>query len=90
MKHIEKISQVIGIPYSALITMMLATMLMSFPIGAYVVFNSDIDNQITFEYPLNEIPPFDSDILNYITFQISLGDAFIVLWCVFLIMFAIS
>lgn len=90
MKHIEKISQGIGIPYSALITMMLATMLMSFPIGAYVVFNSDIDGQITFEYPLNEIPPFNSEIGNYIPFQISLGNVFIVLWCVFLILFTIS
>jgi len=45
----------LGIPYSALISIIFVMMLLSFPIGAYVMFNSDVGKDITFEYPLGNV-----------------------------------
>jgi hypothetical protein len=46
-------------------------MIISFPIGAYVVFNSEVGKEINFQYPL-------------------VGDGFIVMWCIYLVLFTIS
>ena len=65
-------------------------MVFSFPIGVFIVFNSDIGQEINFEYPLNGLE-FFNDYFGYeIPFDIELGDAFIVIWAIFVILFSIS
>ena len=53
MLHIDKISRVLSIPYSAFISVIFGIMILSFPIGAYIVFNSNIGNDINFQYPID-------------------------------------
>ena len=40
-----------GIPFTALLSVMLGLFLVSFPMGIYVVFESEIGDDINFEYP---------------------------------------
>lgn len=92
-KNLEKSNKVLqglGIPYSALISIIFGMMVFSFPIGVFIVFNSDIGQEINFEYPLNGLE-FFNDYFGYeIPFDIELGDAFIVIWAIFVILFSIS
>ncbi len=61
--------------YSGLILVIATSMLLSFAIGAYTVFNTDIDT-ITYQYRLDKL-------------NIELGEYFIVLWCIYLSLFSI-
>ena len=65
-------------------------MIISFPIGAYVIFNSDIGKEINFDFPINGIDVFVAGIGLKIPVQFELGDGFIVAWCTYLILFAVS
>ncbi len=86
----NKILQCIGIPHTALISIILFLMILSFPIGTYLVFNSEIGNDITYEYPMNDLSVFLAGIGFQIPVEFELGDGFIVLWCLFLILFAVT
>lgn len=55
-------------------------MVLSFPLGAYVMFQSEIGDDINFEFPISL---FD-------IFTIEIGDAFIVLWVIYIIIFTIA
>jgi len=63
--------------------------MLSFPIGVFVVFNTDIGGDINFEYPLSSFNIF-GEVGYPIHFDIQLGDVFIVLWSVYAIIFTIS
>ena len=65
-------------------------MIISFPIGAYVVFNSDIGKEIIFDFPIDGIDIFIAGIGLKIPIQFELGDGFIVAWCAYLVLFAVS
>jgi len=65
-------------------------MILSFPIGAYLVFNSDIGDDITYEYPMNDLNVFLAGVGFQVPVEFELGDGFIVLWCLFLILFAVA
>ncbi len=65
-------------------------MLLSFPIGAYLIFNSDIGKEITYQYPTNGINIFLGGINATVPISFEIGDAFILLWITFLILFTIS
>ncbi len=64
-------------------------MLLSFPFGVFVVFNTDIGDDINFQYPLNNLDIFQE--IGYLTpFDIEIGDVFIVLWSIYAILFTIA
>ena len=86
----NKIYQCIGIPHTALIAIILFLMVLSFPIGAYLVFNSEIGDDITYEYPMNDLNVFLAGVGFQVPVEFELGDGFIVLWCLFLILFALA
>ncbi len=67
--------QLLLLIYSGLIIVIAAFMFLAFPIGAYTVFNTDIDN-LTYQYKLD-------------TLNIELGEYFIILWCIYLSLFSI-
>ena len=89
MQVSNKILQIIGIPHLALLSVIFGMMLLSFPFGVFVVFNTDIGDDINFQYPLNNLDIFKE--LGYLTpFDIEIGDVFIVLWAIYAILFTIS
>ena len=86
----NRILQVLGIPHGALISVIFCMMVLSFPVGAYVVFNSEIGGDITYEYPMDTLDLFLAGIGFGVPVEFELGDGFIVLWCLFLILFAVA
>lgn len=82
--------QVLGIPYAALISVIFGLMIISFPIGAFIVFNSDIGNEIGFDFPIKGFDFFLPGINYKIPVGFELGDAFIVIWCLYLVLFIIA
>ena len=65
-------------------------MIISFPIGAYVFFNSNIGDVINFEYPVSIFDFFFGEIASEIPIEFEIGDVFIVFWSFFIVLFAIS
>ena len=58
MSHLENILHVVGIPFSALTSVIFGLMIVSFPLGAYAVFNSDIGDDIDYSFPLEKFDMF--------------------------------
>ena len=79
-----------GIPFSALVSIIFGMMIFSFPIGAFVVFNSNIEDEIRFDYPINGFDFFPEELVLKFQSSLKLGDVFIVLWSVFVILFSIA
>ena len=65
-------------------------MVISFPTGMYLVFNSGIGDDVTYEYPMDSLSIFLAGIGFEATMEFELGDGFVVIWCVFLIIFTIA
>ena len=65
-------------------------MVLSFPTGAYLVFNSEIGDDITYEYPMDGLSVFLAGIGFEAPIKFELGDGFVVIWCTFLILFTIA
>lgn len=64
-------------------------MLLSFPLGVFVVFNTDIGDDVNFQYPINGLDIFD-EIAYLVPSDIEIGDVFIVLWGIYAILFTIG
>ena len=83
----NKILQGLAIPHTALISVIFCLMVLSFPTGAYLVFNSEIGDDITYEYPMDSLSLFFAGIGFDVPVKFELGDGFVVIWCTFLILF---
>ena len=90
MEQSSKVLQAIGIPHSALLSVIFGMMFLSFPLGAFVMFHTELGDDINFEYPLNEFEIFVAGIGVSVPIDIEIGDAFIVLWLVYVIFFTIA
>jgi len=86
----NKILQGLGIPHSALISIIFGMMLLSFPVGVYVVFHTNIGNEITFEYPMEGLDLFAGGINFQVPGTFEIGDAFVVLWSIYAVLFAVA
>ena len=86
----NKILQGLAIPHTALISIIFCLMILSFPTGAYLVFNSEIGDDITYEYPMDSLSLFLAGIGFEMPIEFELGDGFVVIWCIFLILFTIA
>lgn len=89
MQPSNKILQIIGIPHLALLSVIFGMMLLSFPFGLFVVFNTDIGDDINFEYPLKDLDIFNA-IGYLIPNDVEIGDVFIVLWSIYAVLFAMA
>ncbi|QUC63875.1 CPBP family intramembrane metalloprotease [Nitrosopumilus sp. K4] len=89
MQESNKILQSLGIPHSALLSVIFGMMLLSFPMGLFVVFNTDLGSDINFDYPLFELSSFSGLDLS-LPFAVTIGDAFVLLWSLYAILFAMS
>lgn len=90
MQNPNKLLQSIGIPFTALLSVIFGLLLISFPIGIFVVFESDIGGDINYEYPLTHLDIFNEADFYQMPLGISIGDAFIVLWVFYLVLFVIA
>ena len=82
--------QGLAIPHTALISVIFCLMVISFPTGMYLVFNSGIGDDVTYEYPMDSLTIFLAGIGFDAPIEFELGDGFVVIWCVFLIIFTIA
>ena len=90
MSSQNKILQGLAIPHIALISIIFCLMVLSFPIGAYLVFNSEIGDDITYEYPMDSLTIFLAGVGFEAPINFELGDGFVIIWCTFLILFTIA
>ena len=90
MSTLENILHGIGIPFSALTSVIFGLMIASFPLGAYAIFNSEIGDDIDYNFPLEKFDMFIAGVNLQIPFQYEIGDIFIVTWSIFIILFVIS
>lgn len=88
--HIDKITRVLSIPYSALVSVLFGIMAISFPMGAYLVFDSNLGNNINYQYPLDGLNLFVAGIGYKIPISFQLGDAFIAAWSAYVVLFSIA
>lgn len=82
--------QALGIPFSALVSVIFGLMIIAFPLGAYVVFNSNLEDSVSYDFPLSNFDFFPAGIGFEIPISFELGDVFIGLWCVYIIIFSIT
>ena len=90
MQKSNKILQAFGIPFTALLSVILGLFLVSFPIGIYVVFESELGGDINHEFPLTYLEFFDDTDLYQKYTDVSIGDAFVVLWTFYVVIFVIA
>ncbi len=90
MQNQNKLLQSVGIPYTALLSVIFGLLLVSFPIGIYVFFETDIGGDINFEYPLTHLDLFNGTDLYQTSYDVSIGDAFVILWIFYLVLFVIA
>ena len=90
MQNSSKPVQLIAIPFVALLSVIFGLLLVSFPVGIFVVFESEIGRDINYEYPLTNLQLFDGTVLQQMQIDISIGDAFVVLWVFYLAIFVIA
>ena len=90
MQNSNKVLQALGIPFTALLSVIFGLFLVSFPIGIYVVFESEIGGDINYEYPLTHLDIFDGTELYHMPIDLSIGDAFVVLWTFYVVIFVIA
>ncbi|NND86631.1 MAG: CPBP family intramembrane metalloprotease [Nitrosopumilus sp.] len=90
MQNSNKLLQAIGIPFTALLSVIFGLLLISFPIGIFVVFESDIGGDINYEFPVTHLELFDGTFLHQQPMDLSIGDVFVVLWSFYAIIFVIA
>ena len=90
MQNQNKIIQLLGIPFTALLSIIFGLLLISFPVGIYVVFESDIGDDINYDYPVTHLDIFSQTDFYQSPIDVTLGDAFVILWMFYLIIFVIA
>ena len=90
MSNLEKILHGFGIPFSALTSVIFGLMIVSFPLGAYAIFNSDIGDDIDYTFPLEKFDIFIAGINIQFPVEYEIGDVFVIFWAIFIILFIIT
>jgi hypothetical protein len=90
LQNHNKILQLFGIPFTALLSIIFGLLLLSFPVGIYVVFESEIGGDINYDYPVTHLDIFDKTSIYQSPLDVSIGDVFVVLWMFYLVIFVIA
>ena len=90
MAHLENILHAVGIPFSALTSVIFGLMIVSFPLGAYAIFNSDIGDDIDYSFPLEKFDIFIAGVNIQLPMEYEIGDVFVIFWAIFIILFVIT
>ena len=70
--------------------MVFGLFLVSFPIGIFVVFESELGRDINHEYPLTHLELFRGTEMYQSPSWVTIGDVFVVLWALYAVVFVIS
>ena len=89
MSRLENILHGVGIPFSALTSVIFGLMIVSFPLGAYAIFNSDIGDDIDYNFPLDKFDLFIAGVNLQLPLEYEIGDIFVIAWSIFIILFVI-
>ena len=90
MVNLENIIHGVGIPFSALTSVIFGLMIISFPLGAYAIFHSDIGDDIDYNFPLEKFDLFIAGVNLQIPLEYEIGDVFVIAWSIFIILFIVS
>jgi hypothetical protein len=90
LQNPNKILQIFGIPFTALLSIIFGLLVISFPIGIYIVFETDIGDDINYDYPVTHLDIFHETSFYQSSFELSIGDAFVILWMFYLAIFVFS
>jgi hypothetical protein len=90
LQNQNKIIQLLGIPFTALLSIIFGLLLISFPIGIYIVFETNIGDDINYDYPITHLDIFHNTDFYQSSFDASIGDVFVILWIFYLVIFVIS
>lgn len=90
MAKADSIVEMLGIPHSALVSIILGMMLVSLPLGAYVVFNTGIGGEINYQIPLGGLSAFGITQHIPLPQSVELGDVFAAAWAAYAILFAVA
>jgi hypothetical protein len=90
LQNPNKILQLFGIPFTALLSVIFGLLLISFPIGIYIVFETNIGDDINYDYPITHLDIFHETNFYQFPFDVSIGDVFVILWVFYLGIFVIS
>ena len=90
MAHLENILHAVGIPFSALTSVIFGLMIVSFPLGAYAIFNSDVGDDIDYSFPLEKFDIFIAGVNIQLPIEYEIGDVFVIFWAIFIILFVIT
>ncbi len=74
----------------ALTSVIFGLMIVSFPLGAYAIFNSDIGDDIDYSFPLEKFDIFIAGVNIQLPMEYEIGDAFVIFWAIFIILFVIT
>ena len=90
MSRLENILHGFGIPFSALTSVIFGLMIVSFPLGAYAIFNSNIGDDIDYNFPLEKFDIFIAGINIKLPIEYEIGDVFVIFWAIFIILFIMT
>ena len=90
MSRLENILHGFGIPFSALTSVIFGLMIVSFPLGAYAIFNSNIGDDIDYNFPLEKFDIFIAGINIQLPIEYEIGDVFVIFWAIFIILFIMT
>ena len=90
MQNPNKILQLFGIPFTALLSVLFGLLVISFPIGIYIVFETDVGDDINYDYPITHLDIFHNTNFYQSSFELSIGDVFVILWMFYLAIFVFS
>tara|TARA_B110000014_G_C20087194_1_gene568777 strand:+ start:23 stop:1012 length:990 start_codon:yes stop_codon:yes gene_type:complete len=90
VSRLENILHGFGIPFSALTSIIFGMMIVSFPLGAYAIFNSNIGNDIDHSFPLEKFDIFIAGVNLQFPIEYEIGDVFVIFWSTFIILFVIT
>jgi hypothetical protein len=65
-------------------------MIVSFPLGAYAIFNSDVGDDIDYSFPLEKFDIFIAGVNIQLPIEYEIGDVFVIFWAIFIILFVIT
>lgn len=84
------VGQILGIPHAAVTSVIFGLLLASFPMGAFVVFATEIGDEINYDLPLTHLAFFKQTDLYLAPSTVTVGDAFVILWVFYLIIFTVA
>lgn len=90
MQNQNKLLQSVGIPFTALLSVIFGLLLVSFPIGIFVIFESDIGGDINYDFPVTHLELFKGTSVYQTASDVSIGDVFVGLWIFYVVLFVIA